>query len=373
MNNELEKSQYFLLIFCFVFPDIAVSAKKSQEIQEQKDYRQRLEEAEELYSNGKFEEAIAIYQEVIAQLEKESFTSETKNLIEKALSSLAFTYFTIQLFDPAEEQLTKLLPYFPEKELDKDFYPEKFLQIFSELQKRILATAEIITFPAGATIFIEDQPAGKTPLKIEKIAQGDYLLKIVLEGYETEIRRLTIAPEKENRAEIFIKQAQAVPTLTEKKQPEKKKKKSLLLPLAGGVLIAGAIAFIILKKKLSSEEQYSEWIGQPFNIEANHDSEKTITISQLEGKITSFSYAMNVDFPNMEELEIYFSSPDNHFQYVIWNRQFSSQLPTIIKGQDITAFNEAKISGSWKLVVKNSSGLVGEIQAWKIGLHYFPK
>lgn len=53
-------------------------------------------------------------------------------------------------------------------------------------------TLKIISEPSGATVYIDGTEIGKTPFSSSAITTGDYEIKIVLPGYETQTARISI-------------------------------------------------------------------------------------------------------------------------------------------------------------------------------------
>ncbi len=92
-------------------------------------------------------------------------------------------------------------------------YFENFYRVFDN--EGIL---EIESIPSGAGVYIDNKFVGQSPLK-EKLSRGTYDVKIILEGYQTFARRLTI--EKNDAAVISAKLSKEYGTLQVMSTPSK--------------------------------------------------------------------------------------------------------------------------------------------------------
>lgn len=58
--------------------------------------------------------------------------------------------------------------------------------------------------PAGATVYLDGNKAGTTPLRVEKLAAGDHRLELRKAGYESRTETVTIAPVKTTEKRIAL-------------------------------------------------------------------------------------------------------------------------------------------------------------------------
>lgn len=74
------------------------------------------------------------------------------------------------------------------------------------------ATLEIATEPAGAEVFIDDEPAGAAdaPLRVERLRPGQLAVKVVLDGFRTRLFKLTLAPGEEKEFTARLERNQSV-------------------------------------------------------------------------------------------------------------------------------------------------------------------
>lgn len=89
------------------------------------------------------------------------------------------------------------------------------------------ATYELITTPAGATVFVDDQPLGATPGSFEILA-GRHELRVKLPGYKTWTKRIAVTAQQDVALDpLTLEQADGLVLVTSR-------------PRAAGVMVDGA-------------------------------------------------------------------------------------------------------------------------------------
>ncbi len=68
--------------------------------------------------------------------------------------------------------------------------------------KPLPSTLSLVSVPAGAKVFVDDQVRGVTPLSLESIEPGTHTIRMELDGYEPQTRSLEIQ-RRETRVEEF--------------------------------------------------------------------------------------------------------------------------------------------------------------------------
>jgi len=134
---------------------------------------------------------------------------------------------------------------------------------------------KVSSSPIGATAFINENDAGKTPLSLTNLKPGDYQIKLVLEGYEPFKDKISIVVGKVNEKIITLKEIPKpspieVPAKiqTEKKKAEitpkslpanllsinKKRKAANIASISGlGLAAVGVGAAVLFKMRSDSE------------------------------------------------------------------------------------------------------------------------
>jgi hypothetical protein len=62
--------------------------------------------------------------------------------------------------------------------------------------------------PGGATVFVDGQEKGVTPLRLDNIRKGNISIKLIKKGFETESKIITVKPSEER--EFFAKLRQPI-------------------------------------------------------------------------------------------------------------------------------------------------------------------
>ncbi|MDI6860464.1 MAG: PEGA domain-containing protein [Caldisericia bacterium] len=97
---------------------------------------------------------------------------------------------------------------------------QKEKQIKAKLNKILSqnGTLEISTIPEGATVFINEEEVGETPLKLS-LEKGIYNIKISLEGYKDYITEVTIEENKVTKLEVKMEEIKKEGVLIIKSTP----------------------------------------------------------------------------------------------------------------------------------------------------------
>lgn len=336
-----------------------------------------VKEGDEAYQNGNFKLAIEKYQKVMQLISEKKELAQTKQELFQTMTSLALTYFTIQENAKAEKQLEDLIKINPNQELDPEFYPPKFLDIFRRVQNNFLGKLVVDSMPAKADVAIGLNKVGSTPLTVEKILKGKYLLKVELNGYAPVSREISIQAAMENKEKVQLEALQ--PVIEKKAQParaETKKKKKFSPWIIVGAAALAAVAVVLLSGKKSKPVQQLKSMvftqNQPVPIDMLTPTYMPLNVEGVPAKIEKVEFRVVVSHKNhMEDLTINIVGTDTHTLFNIWNRAQSTAHPTVISGSTEN-FNALPPNGVWRLLVNNpgrSQG--GEIQEFNLKIYFF--
>jgi hypothetical protein len=125
-----------------------------------------------------FKLAIEKYQQAMRLIGEKKELAQTKQELFQTMTSLALTYFTIQENAKSTKQLEDLIQINPNHELDPEFYPPKFVEIFRTVQRNFLGRLVVDSVPAGAEVTVNGKKSGRTPLALERVLKGKYSLKL---------------------------------------------------------------------------------------------------------------------------------------------------------------------------------------------------
>jgi hypothetical protein len=369
----------FLTIFLFILAVLSGSYPllTAQTAPDADDTAKLVREADEAYQNGNFKLAIEKYQKAMRLIGEKKELAQTKQELFQTMTSLALTYFTIQENAKAEKQLEDLIKINPNQELDPEFYPPKFMEIFRGVQATWLGRLVVDSSPAKAAVLLGANALGQTPLTVEKVLKGTYALKLELKGYAPVSKEIMVQPALENRENF---QLEALPPIVEKKAEPvpaeaKKKKKFPLLIVAGGAALAVAAIVLLTAKK---DEPQKELRSLTFNktdvvpIDWILPTYALLEVNSVPAKIEKVDFKVTIEHPNhMEDLSVTIVAPDTHTMYNIWNRGQSPDVPTVMSGT-INDFNNVGPNGTWRLLVQNpgrSPG--GRIMGFLLRIYFY--
>jgi len=349
-----------LTIFLFVLTMVSGSYPEltAQGAPDADDTAKLVREADEAYQNGNFKLAIEKYQKAMRLIGEKKELAQTKQELFQTMTSLALTYFTIQENAKATKQLEDLIQINPNHELDPEFYPPKFVQIFRGVQNGFLGKLVVESMPAKADVTVGLNKLGQTPLVIEKMLKGKYALNVELKGHAPASREITVQAAMENR-ETF--QLQALQPVIEKQarsapaEVKKKKKFSPWIIVGGAAIVAVAVVLLTAKKSepqpLLQSLQFSADVSVPIDLLL--PTYLPLEVSGVPAPIAKVDYKVTIDHPNrMEDLSVTIVAQDTRTMYNIWNRQQSTVAPMVISGST-NDFNNVAPNGTWRLLVQN--------------------
>lgn len=290
--------------------------------------------------------------------------------------SLALTHFTIMENEKAEIQLRKLIELNPKQELDPEFYPPKFIRIFKKAQKELLGSIEISSKPEKVYIYIDGVVIGQTPIIIKSYFKGEYNLNAKCKGYKLYTKKITVAPDKENKFEIVLEKKGTKKVIAKEKPKLKKKRKISPLLIIGGIAVA--VTAILLLSKKSKEEPPPKLVSRVFPnntekiIRANDSIASFIPVEGIYGNVNRLEYMVLIEHPKMKELVISLIGTDNSSTYTIWNKKDSTDSQTRIAGST-TTFNNLDANGNWILGINNNGAERGKLIEWFLKIYYYER
>jgi len=332
-----------------------------------------LTDAENNYQNGKFKEAIEIYEQIIIELNKRKELVKTKQKLFTTMVSLALTYFTIQETDKSKMQLEKLIGINPNQKIDEEIYPPRFVQIFKDVQTANVGELLITSTPSGASVSIDNKSIGTTPVNIKKFTKGEYALTLAKKGYNITTQKATVKPGTTNTFKIILEAAGKKKVIEKEGVKKQKKKKVSPILLIGGVVALGAVLLLVLKKKEDPVEQVRTLQftnNTPVPIAAYLPAYSILEASGITGTIRKVEYSVTIAHPRIEDLAVTLVGTDNRTLYNVWNKGPHENDGKTFQGST-QVFNSVAPNGSWKITVNNSGQRkTGEITRWVLKIYY---
>ncbi len=366
----------FLFLLTLVSGSLPILAESGMSAEPEAEETARLvKEADEAYQNGNFTLAIEKYQKAMRLIGEKKELAQTKQELFQTMASLALTYFTIQENAKAENQLRDLVQASPKYELDAEFFPPKFLEIFRNVQRDLVGKLIVTSIPPGATVSLGSNKLGTTPLTVERVLKGKYELGVELKGHAPLRKEIIIQAAVENREELQLEALKPVIEKSQSPVATKKKKKFSPLIIIGGAA-AAAIVIVLLsgKKKEPARELKSLNFSntQAVPIDLLLPTYMPLSVNGVPAPIQRVDFRVVVNHPaHMEDLNINIVGTDSQTLFNIWNRGQSATSPTVIQGST-EAFNALPPNGTWRLLVQNPGRSIGgEIREFTMRVYYF--
>lgn len=362
---------FFFMFFTFIGANPGLFSEASSD---EATISKLLTDAENKYQSGEFKKAIEIYEQIIIKLNKRKELVKTKQKLFRTMISLALTYFTIQETEKSKLQLEKLIRINPKQEIDNEIYPPQFIKIFNNVQKNHLGELNITSTPSGATVMLDNESIGTTPVNIKKFVKGEYVITVAKKGYSISTRKILVNQNTSNIFEVALEKSGGKKVVEKKGIKKKNKKKTSPLLLIGGAVAIAAILLLVLKKKESEPVEQirtMQFVNDvPTPIRSLVPSYSTLEVNGIMGGVRKVEFLIAVAHPRIEDLSIALVGTDNKTIYSVWNKG-----PHEDDGREFRdateIFNSNDPNGLWKITVTNSGErLPGEIIQWILKIYY---
>ncbi|MCK5222689.1 MAG: PEGA domain-containing protein [Candidatus Aminicenantes bacterium] len=333
-----------------------------------------LTDAEDNYQNGKFKEAIGLYEQIILKLNERKELVKTKQKLFRTMISLSLTYFTIQETGKSKLQLEKLIKISPNQEIDEEIFPPQFIKMFRDVQTEWLGGLNITSNPSDAAVSINNKSMGNTPLKVKKFTKGEHIMTIAKKGYNISTKKINVNPNTTNTIAVVLEKSGEKKVIEKKGVKKDKKKKSSPILLIGGAIAIGVILLLVLKKKDTPQEpqilskRFTNDVPEP--IRSLVPSYSLIEVNGITGPVREVQFLITVGHPRIEDLSVALVGTDNRTIYNVWNKGPHEDDGKDFKGST-EIFNSNDPNGIWKVTVTNSGERIpGEIVRWELKIYY---
>ncbi len=146
----------------------------------------------------------------------------------------------------------------------------------------------ITTAPGGATVYINNQDKGITPLKISEIREGEHNLRIELENYETLEERITVEPDQISELDFSLTYTEPSETYAKKNkntdsdQIQKPFRSQFLFTKPDGIYMTSVVGDTVMPIATFDGEIASAAVSPNNHIFAATNKEGKYTILKLE-------------------------------------------------------------------------------------------
>ena len=166
---------------------IGVPSSTASDLDDQSIYT-RFEEVSSLRSQGHYDEAIVILKDIIREY------SQSDQVLRRAYTDLVFTLLSKGDRDAAREGAREAILRFPDLEADPIYFPLSVNDMYTGLRKELFGSLNVDTRPDSCRVFLDDEFVGFTPLRMDYVRVGHYILNLSRTGYHDESMSVRIDP-----------------------------------------------------------------------------------------------------------------------------------------------------------------------------------
>lgn len=134
--------------------------------------------------------------------------------LEDAHFQLGMTFQALGKERPAERQYRMVLLLDPDRQLDEATVNPVVVERFGQVRERLLTSMKgsvsLLSKPEGARVFMDGEPAGRTPITIPGVTPGDHYFAMEHEGYKTWFGVVRVEPEAMEKREVFLVEGESV-------------------------------------------------------------------------------------------------------------------------------------------------------------------
>jgi tetratricopeptide (TPR) repeat protein len=200
----------------------------SQETNEQ--IYDRFERVSSLRSQGQYDKAIEVLQEIIAEY------SKSDEVLRRAYCDLVFTLMSKPDPEGATQSAREALLRFPDLTADPVYFPPRVNELYDQLRNELYGALHVQSKPDSCRVFLGEQFVGVSPLHLEYVRVGDYAMNLSKSGYKDEASPLRIEPGSPTSVQLSLQR--------------ERDKKWWLWRVGPGVALAGVLVYL----GLSGEE-----------------------------------------------------------------------------------------------------------------------
>lgn len=187
----------------------------------------RFENVSSLRSQGQYDKAIEILRGIITEY------SKSDEVLRRAYCDLVFTLMSKQDADGAAQSAREALLRFPELAADPVYFPPRVNELYDQLRNELYGALHVLTKPDSCRVFLGEAFMGFSPLHVEYVRVGDYVMNLSKSGYKDEASPLRIEPGSPTSVQLSLQRERG--------------KKWWLLRTGPGAVLAGVLAYLGLR------------------------------------------------------------------------------------------------------------------------------
>jgi hypothetical protein len=159
----------------------------------------RFEDVSSLRSQGQHDNAIEILRGIIEEY------SESDEILRRAYSDLVFTLLSKEDVPTATESAREALYRFPDLAADPVYFPPRVNEIYDGLRSQMFGTLNVATRPDSCKVFLDYEFVGLSPLNLEYVRVGEYVLNVSKSGYHDESAAVSIGPGRPTSVPLSLR------------------------------------------------------------------------------------------------------------------------------------------------------------------------
>jgi hypothetical protein len=156
------------------------------------------EQVSSLRSQGRYDDAIAVLETILGEY------SGSGRVARRAYNDLVFTLLSKQDATAAAASAREALALFPDLAADPVYFPPGVNQVYDDLRAEMFGGLNVATKPDSCRIFLDDEFVGFSPLTLEYVPVGDYVLNVTRPGYSDESTPIRIQPAYQTNVPLSL-------------------------------------------------------------------------------------------------------------------------------------------------------------------------
>lgn len=186
-----------------MIPSIAMSAPQPSGIED------RFQRAEQVFHSADQPSAIALFTELLAELDALPSREAVLSVWTRAMSYRAQARFNVGDADGARADLERLLAAAPDASFDANQLSPKFIEVVDELRKRLIGRLEIRRDPADAVVRVDGRRVENASPAL-MIAAGRHVIEATRLGYTPHREDVEVAGGEGKTVDVILTRSSAV-------------------------------------------------------------------------------------------------------------------------------------------------------------------
>jgi hypothetical protein len=157
--------------------------------------------------------SIVLLDQIIARLDllrvQGALPASGREILAQAYELRGRAYFNIGLQDKAADSFRSLVQFQPQYGLSPDKISPKIVDFFNSVKKALVGYLAVSSKPAGARVSLNGEFLSLTDFFPLDVLAGEYIVEVSREGYQTETRNLSIAPQTTETLEVELRRTLA--------------------------------------------------------------------------------------------------------------------------------------------------------------------